>query len=424
MNKLIRQITTPVGAVLVVGLFLITTTIITMSGVTHAGNGKNAPVGKLVTIHDRGTEKVILSQSETIGDALKEAGISVDSKDAVEPALAEKMVASDYQINIYRARPVIVVDGNTKTKIVTPYQTASRIAGHADIKLYNEDATKIERTDNIVAEGAGLRLIITRAVPFTFTLYGNTTTVRTQADTVGDMLAEKGIKLGQNDKLSLPVDAEITDGMTVKVWREGKQTITATEEVNFEIQKIEDIDREVSYRAIKTAGVKGSRNVTYEVVIHDGKEVSRTEIASLVTKQPEKQVEVVGAKGQYTTPSENQTITWNFLLANGFSRVQAAGIMGNLMQEHKFNTSGDGLAQWTGGRKAALMSRPNPYNIYTQLDFLMFELNGSYASVRDAIKSASTVEQAVVIFQNRFEKCGICAESSRIQFARNILASH
>jgi len=59
--------------------------------------------------------------------------------------------------------------------------------------------------------------------------------------------------------------------------------------------------------------------------------------------------------------------------------------MGNLMQEHHFNTDGDGLAQWTGGRKANLLSRPEPYNIYTQLDFLMWELNGGYASTKNLI---------------------------------------
>lgn len=422
--NLVRKFTTPVGTVLVVALLLITTTTITMSGISHAGNGKQAQPGKLVTIHDRGTEKVILSQSETIGDALKEAGITIDIKDAVEPAITEKMVASDYQVNIYRARPVIIVDGNTRTKVITPYQTAAQIAENAGVKLYSEDITKIERTDNIIAEGAGLRLVIDRSVPFTFTLYGNTSTVRTQAETVGAMLTEKRIKLSKDDKSSLPSDTKITDSMSVKVWREGKQTITVPEDISFDIQKIEDVDREVSYHEIKTVGIKGSRNATYEIIIQDGKEVSRTEIASLTTKQPEKQTEVVGAKGQYTTPSENETITWNFLISNGFSRTQTAGIMGNIMQEHGFNTSGDGLVQWTGSRKAALMSRANPYNIYTQLEYLMYELNGGYTNVRDSIKSTNTVEQSVSVFQNKFERCGVCAESSRVQFARNILASH
>lgn len=424
MDNLIKRFTNPIGAVLVIGLFLITTSVIIMPGISHAGNGKQTQSGKLVTIHDRDTEKVILSQSETIGDALKEAGITIDSKDAVEPALTEKMVASDYQVNVYRARPVVIVDGNTRTKVVTPYQTAAQIAESAGVKLYSEDIAKIDRTDNIIAEGAGLKLTIDRAIPFTFTLYGNTSTVRTQATTVGGMLAEKGIKLGKDDKSSLPSSSNITENMALKVWREGKQTITVTEEINFEVQKIEAADREMSYYEIKTAGIKGSRNATYEVIIQDGKEVSRTEIASLTTKQPEKQIEIVGVKGQYTTPSENETITWNFLISNGFSRVQAAGIMGNIMQEHGFNTSGDGLVQWTGGRKAALMSRPNPYNIYTQLDFLMYELNGSYSGVRDAIKASGSLEESVQIFQNRFERCGICRESERIQSARNILASH
>jgi len=424
MNNLIHRITTPVGAFLVVALLLTTTAIITMSDITHAGDGKQAQSGKLVTIHDRGVEKVILSQSETIGDALKEAGIKLDSKDTVEPAATEKMVASDYQVNIYRSRPVIIVDGNTRAKVVTPYQTAAQIAESAGVKLYDEDKTTIERTDNIIAEGAGLELTIDRATPFTFTLYGTTSTVRTQAKTVGDMLAEKKIILSKDDRLSLPNNTAITNGLALRVWREGKQTITIAEEIGFEVQKIEDADRDMDYSEIRTVGVKGSRNATYEVVIQDGKEVSRTEISSLVTKQPEKQIEIVGVKGQYTTPGENETITWNFLISNGFSRNQTAGIMGNIMQEHGFNTSGDGLVQWTGSRKSALLSRPNPYNIYTQLDYLMYELNGSYSGVRDAIKASGSLEESVRIFQNRFERCSVCRESERIKSARNILASH
>jgi hypothetical protein len=170
------------------------------------------------------------------------------------------------------------------------------------------------------------------------------------------------------------------------------------------------------------------RSASYEVTIQDGKEVSRTEIASITTKQPVKQVEIVGAKGEYTTPSENETITWNFLIVNGFSRYQTAGIMGNLMQEHGFNTSdaggGYGLVQWTGSRRAELMAQAHPENIYTQLNFLMHELNTNYSGVRDAIKASGTVDEATIIFQNQFERCGICIQDQRIQFAYNILASH
>ncbi len=426
MNNFIRKSTTPFGALVIAALLLIVSAVVILSNVTRAEgvddlSGKN---GRLVRIHDRGEEKVVLTQGATVGDALSDAGIVVDAKDAVEPAIDSKLIASDYQVNIYRARPVIIVDGSVRTKIVTPYQTASQIAESAGIQLFDEDIATLDITKDIINEGTGLKLTINRATPFTFTLYGNTSVVRTQAETVGNMLEEKGIKLGVDDRTSLPKTTQITEGLAVRVWREGKQTVTVDEAIRFETEIVEDVDREISYRAIKTAGVEGSRNVTYEIMIQDDKEVSRKEIASLTTKHPKTQIEVVGVKGKYTTPSENENITWDFLISNGYSRVQAAGIMGNLMQEHRFRTDGDGLAQWIGGRRDELYSRQAPNNIYTQLDFLLYELTGKYSGTNNRIKASNSLVEVVQIFQNEFERCGICMESNRIEYARNILASH
>ncbi len=426
MKSLIRR--NPVRLSAFISVFIavigLTVFLVVNHGSAFAADAQQG--GRLVTIHDRGNDTVILTKGETVGDALKQANISVDKSDAVEPSQSEKLVGKDYSVNIYRARPVIVVDGATRQKIITPYQTAGQIAKSVGINLYDEDKTVLTRTDDIVAEGAGLQLTITRATPFSFTLYGATTTVRTQAKTVGDMLKEKGITLGQDDRASLALSTPITADMALRVWREGKQTITVSEDVNFDTQTVQDGDQYIGYHAIQTAGVVGSRNVTYEVMIEDGKEVGRTEIASITTKQPQQQVELVGAKyrGSYTSPSQNEIISWNFFMSNGFSREQTAGIMGNLMQEHGFNTTGDGLAQWTGSRKQTLMNMPDPYSIDTQLAFLMSELNGGYVSTRNAIKASGSVEAATTAFQNGYEKCGICVQSQRIQFAYDILVSH
>ncbi len=276
-------------------VFLILLFVITVSGVTHAGDSISVNEGRLITIHDRGIQKIILSKASTIGDAIKDADIPIDNKDLVEPDRNEKMIASSYQVNIYRARPVLVIDGNIRQKIMTPYQTAKQITSNAGIVIYPEDNTTIDRVDNLT-EGAGLQLTIDRATPFKFTLYGKTAIVRTQASTVEGMLAEKGIKLGKKDKVTPVKDTKITKGLAVKVWREGKQTVTTDEAINFEIVQIEDADRDVGYLEIKSPGKKGVRSVTYEVTIKDGKEVSRKEIASLTIKQPIKQIEIVGAK--------------------------------------------------------------------------------------------------------------------------------
>jgi uncharacterized protein YabE (DUF348 family) len=252
--------------------------------------------GRLITIHDRGDEKVFLSNAATVGDALKQEGITLDSHDVVEPAASQPLVASEYQVNIYRARPVTVVDGPIREKIDTAYQTVDQIAKDAGITLYPEDETTLSQSDDLLADGPGLELTITRATAFNFTLYGTTSVARTQGKTVGEMLSQKGITLGANDKVSVPLTTPITADMSVQVWREGTQTITVTEPITFDTQTIQDADQDVSYKAVQTPGVNGSKNVTYTVDIRDGQEVSRTAIASIVLTQPTTEIDVIGTK--------------------------------------------------------------------------------------------------------------------------------
>lgn len=267
---------------------------------TYAASDK----GRLITVYDRGLEQVFLSEAENVEEALVEAGFELDSRDAVEPAREEALVATDYKINIYRARPVTVVDGAMRQKVMTPFQTPERIAADAGVELYPEDIVEIGQSDDLLNDGAGLQLTVDRAVEFTFDLYGKKTKVRTQAGTVGEMLKEKDITLGANDKVFPATSAKITADTKVRVWREGVQTITVDEDIDFEVEKIQDADREIGYREVKTPGVKGERTVTYEVKIENGKEVSRKEIASITIKPAVKQVEIVGAKSNYSDSLE------------------------------------------------------------------------------------------------------------------------
>lgn len=275
-------------ALLLFGMFMVISAI--RPAQAQAGQGR------LITIHDRGEEKVILTQAATIAEALKEAEVIVDTHDAVEPALDEKLVAQEYNVNIYRARPVTVVDGPIRSKIITAYQTAEQIAKDANVELYPEDIPELDRSQNIMSDGAGLSVTIDRATEFTFDLYGSTTVARTQAETVGEMLEEKGIELGANGRASVALDTPVTPGLDIRVWREGRQTVTVEESVAFEVEEIKDADRVLGYKEVRAAGKTGLQNVTYEIVIKDGEEVARTKIAAIQTKAPEKQVVVVGTK--------------------------------------------------------------------------------------------------------------------------------
>lgn len=287
----------PVSAGIVAAFLLIVAGAFSLFVIPQVQAASQESSGKrLITIHDRTQEKVILTHATSVKDALRDAGVVLDQNDAVEPSLKQELIDNNYYINIYRARPVLVTDGIVRQKIMTPYQTADKIAKDAGLELNDADKTTLAPAENIVADGAGLELRIDRATSFTLVLYGKTTTAYTQAQTVGAMLQEKNIILSANDEVSLPEDTPITPSMVVSLWRNGKQTVTEEKLVDFEVEKVHDTARPVGYREVQTPGVQGKRTVTYEVEIQGGREISRKEIQSVVLQAPKKQVEIIGAK--------------------------------------------------------------------------------------------------------------------------------
>jgi len=376
MNHLLRKPTTIISASVITVVALMFAVFFMISGKASASD----QTGRLVTIHDRGQEKLLLSDAETIAGALEDAGITLDARDAVEPAIDEKLVASEYQINIYRARPVTIVDGPTRQRVVTPYQSAERIIKDAGITLYAEDETKLSRTDDIVSDGAGLQLVVDRATSINLNLYGTVTEVRTQGETVGAMLKEKGISLKDNDRASLALSAPISTGVEVKIWREGKQTITAQEAVEFATETIRDADRDTDYKQVQTAGQAGQRNATYEIEIKDGLEVSRVEIASIVTVQPVAQVEVIGVKAKSLAYTGGGTKTeW---LAASIIPQDSWGYADFMVQkESGWNPNAVNKSSGACGLAQALPCSKvpgNPYNPVDSLNWMNSYVNGRY----------------------------------------------
>ena len=252
---------------------------------------------KLVTIYDRGAEKTIVTKARTIREALKLAKFSIDERqDVVEPSLDSEMVAEKYNINIFRARPITIVDGNKRLKITTAEQTPALIAKTAGIEVFEEDKTTLSNSDNMAVDGANMVMKIDRASMVNFVLYGKESVIRTHAKTVGELLKEKNIDPKKDDTLSVDRSAKIIPGMKIELWRNGKQTITAEEDVKFEVEKVQDANRDSGYREVKQVGENGKKNVTYEIEMKNGVEMSRKEIASVVTKEPKKQIEIAGTK--------------------------------------------------------------------------------------------------------------------------------
>lgn len=274
---------------------------------------------RLLVIHEGNSERGFLTRAATVRDALKEANIAHDTNDLVEPGLDEQLIASSYDINIYRARPVTIIDGAIRKKIMSAYRTPAQIVEHADMELRSEDTTETR-----MPVGGALQLSITRATPVNLILYGKNTILYTQAKTVGAMLEDKGITLGKDDLLSVDRSTPISAHMTIDLWREGVQTLTVDEDVAYEVEQIKDVDRDPGFREVRTPGQKGERTVTYEIVIKNGQEASRKEINAVVTKEPTKEVVVVGAKRTQclNDAAANRILGHQMMLAAGFGEDQ------------------------------------------------------------------------------------------------------
>ncbi|MDN5275576.1 MAG: hypothetical protein JWN33_225 [Candidatus Saccharibacteria bacterium] len=343
--------------------------------------------GRLLTVHDRGDETVILSEAKTIGEALKEADIMLDDKDVVEPAANETLVAPEYSVNIYRARPVVVIDGATKQKVLTAHQSAEQIVADAGVQLYPEDNTLLARSDDIIADGVGLQLTVDRAVPLKLRLHGTDTDIRTQGETVKAMLHEKGIVLGTSDGVSPSLDTTITSGMEVRVWREGIQTVTADEDISFGVKQIQDADHEVGYKEVQTPGQNGKRSVTYEINIQNGLEISRHEITSLVTVTPVEQVEIIGTKSKVMTYTGGGSKT-EWLSASNIPAGSWGAADYIVSHESGWNPNAVNPSSGACGLAQALPCSKvpgNPYNPIDSLNWMNSYVMGRYGSWENAV---------------------------------------
>lgn len=300
-------------------LLLVAIFVINVTRTAYATSEASKSGEHLLVIHDGDTEQGILTKTTSVRSALEEANIPFDANDLIEPGLDEELVASSYDINIYRARPVTVVDGAVRKKIMSAYRTPAQIAEHAGMALRSEDITAM-----VLPAGGTPQLVITRATPLTLVLYGKSMTIYTQHKTVGDMLEEKGITLGKDDRMSVAKEDPITANMVIELWREGTQTITVDEEVAFETEQIRDVDRDPGFREVRSPGEKGGRTVTYEIVIRNGQEVERKEINAIITKEPVKEVVVVGARTPQCVndAAANRALGHQMMLAAGFGEDQ------------------------------------------------------------------------------------------------------
>jgi len=341
---------------------------------------------KILTVFESGQKTSFKTNAKTVREALKAQKINFSKEDSVEPGLDEELTGTEYSINIYRAKPVVIEDGELKTKILTAAQTPRQIAEKAGLNVHNEDKLAFEESGNILEDGSINTLKITRAKEISVDLFGKTESFRTQAKTVEDFLKEKKIVLGKDDGISVDLKTQIANGLNFRIWRNGKQTLTVEEPTDFQTETIQDANKDSGYKEIKEAGEKGTKSVTYEVEMQNGKEISRKKINETEIKAAKKQVVIVGTKTSLPAGSHTDWMT-----AAGISASDQGSANAIISQESGWRVNATnkssgayGIPQALPGSKMASAGSDWQTNPITQLKWMNSYVVGRYGSWQNA----------------------------------------
>ena len=236
---------------------------------------------------------------------------------------------------------------------------------------------------------------------------GNTTTVRkTTYKKVEDILKELNITLGEKDEVTPGLNSEVATVDTIKIARTGKTTETKKEVIKFETKEEKDDSKFVDEKVTKVEGKNGEKEVTYNVVREKGKEVSR-EVASekVITEATAKvvvvgtkqrpaaqQQEVVAAQQSYAAPAQSYSAPGgSVVLSNG----NTAGADGAAAAQEMARRTGVPASTWEHIIARESNGQVNARNASGASGlFQTMPGWGSTATVQDQINAATRAYQA------------------------------
>ena len=213
------------------------------------------------------------------------------------------------------------LDNSSKIELKTKKGTVREILIANDIPFGADDRVE-PGLDTKVNGGETINIYKAHEVTI---VDGDTTTVRkTTYKKVEDILKELNITLGEKDQVTPSLNSEVATVDTIKISRTGKTTETKKEVIKFETKEEKDDSKYVDEKVTKVEGKNGEKEVTYNVVRENGKEVSREVASEKVIKEATAKVVVVGTKQRpvaeqsYAAPVQSYSAPGGSLvLANG-----------------------------------------------------------------------------------------------------------
>ena len=141
----------------------------------------------------------------------------------------------------------------------------------------------------------GMTVVVRRAVPITLRVGEQESLVKTAAETVGDLIAENNVALGERDVVSPGPETRLEPDMIVTVDLITVSTMDEEVPIKFNVRRENDSKIARGITNVVQQGIEGLERKSWEITYKNGKEAQRRLVASTVVKKPVEQIVKVGA---------------------------------------------------------------------------------------------------------------------------------
>ncbi|WP_442602105.1 G5 domain-containing protein [Paenibacillus sp. KN14-4R] len=201
-------------------------------------------------------------------------------------------------------KSVSVVVNGQETIVKTKQWVLKRLLDEQAIRVGEHDRISLA-LDSTIKQGQ--KIIIDYASPIQITADGDTATVYTAAKTVGEVLNDSHIKLGELDRAIPALEQPVAAGTDIKIIRVRKETEKITETIPFETVKQDEAKLAKGKEQVVQQGKEGTKVKQMEKVYENGVLISSNVLEELVQTPSVEKVIAVGTKKEVSTLSASST---------------------------------------------------------------------------------------------------------------------
>jgi uncharacterized protein YabE (DUF348 family) len=247
---------------------------------------------KTVALTLNGQERMVKTHADTIGELMDEMGVSLQKQDFLSPAAGEE-VQDHLKVVWKQARKVSIANNHQKKTVWTTAPTVAGLLKEQKITLNEHDKVSPKPQTAIKNK---MKINIKKAFHLTYVDGGKKQQVWSTSATVADFLKQQGIKLNKFDRVEPSLTAALPVNGVVNIVRVEKVTDVVEEPVQFAVISKKDVGLEKGREKTLTEGIFGLVSRQYEVMIENGKEVSRKLISEKKIRDKQDKVVAVGTK--------------------------------------------------------------------------------------------------------------------------------